>query len=567
MNTINWEDIQRDHDEGALMVLKTLNKDYYCINNKTHEYVVFDESTKLWKKYNFGQMVDRITGQCKALMDELYEKHKITFYKNLRKRFGNNLTDNIVRKLSSKPEVFKPHFGCKLNKIPYLVSFKDGVLNLKTMKFEKRTKDHLMSKCLSYNYPSHLTEDHEDVQKVKQILLKICNNNEEDFAAMLRTYGYMMTGETKEQIFNYFYGAQGSNGKTLSVTAFKNAFEFYCYEMNPKAFEDDAQKAHKFFAKTEDCRAVFVNELRQDKKIDASLIKDVRDGKNKEFEKLFDTTYNLTIQFKLTFISNHPPNIIGDGGIQRSINLFEFLSKFVSKGDRNYEKPDDSKLIFEKDKNLENVVEKQWFKKAFCFLVIQEAHKYYKEGLIPFPKYHKETATSLLEANDELLRFIDNHYDITNNRDDRVARDEFLEHYREVSGKRKTSWLYVLSKLREKRIEYNRFLRFKGSRGCVVGIRPRTDIGIDDDDDVYDENGFIIESEKQNLEPVVKYELDDIDERYQQLAKQLSNILQKPSISKKKKTSNKSGHPKLSKKVDSIVSEKKITSLLEVSFD
>ena len=72
--------------------------------------------------------------------------------------------------------------------------------------------------------------------KLKDSLLKICNDNPETLKSILSWLGYCMTGETKEQKFFIFLGCTGSNGKSTMAELFNISLSIYSIKLDKRTF-------------------------------------------------------------------------------------------------------------------------------------------------------------------------------------------------------------------------------------------------------------------------------------------------------------------------------------------
>ena len=72
----------------------------------------------------------------------------------------------------------------KLNSIPHIISFKNGVYDLKQKEFRERYKYDYCTFCLDYDYSDEY--DNNIITEIKTSLLHTCNDNIKMFDNMMR---------------------------------------------------------------------------------------------------------------------------------------------------------------------------------------------------------------------------------------------------------------------------------------------------------------------------------------------------------------------------------------------
>jgi len=105
-------------------------------------------------------------------------------------------------------------FFSRLDINNYILVFKNGVLDLKTLKFRDGIfSSDMITQTIPYNYEKALQDD---IKNLRFELLKICNNNETHLDYYLSALGYALTGDSmKLQEFYYILGQKASNGKRV----------------------------------------------------------------------------------------------------------------------------------------------------------------------------------------------------------------------------------------------------------------------------------------------------------------------------------------------------------------
>lgn len=393
----------------------------------------------------------------------------------------------------SEPYLRDPDFLSKINMVPYLLAFKNGVYDLKLGVFRKAQRDDYLSLQLNYDYIEDYAEKdkesekkHKEMKKitkeVEEDLKRICNDSEEDYNFLMSFFGYSCTGEISEKKFLVGIGETASNGKSTTLEIFNACLPIYCEKMNRDVFTLGYQKTHKQFArlKYKPIRLIYVEEL-SSKAQDVTLIKDVVGGKKiGNNEILFGTAEDIKINFKIVIISNYNVIFKPDKGMQRRGLLKEFTNVFLEPAE--YEKRKGEKGVYPINLKLTNKYEEDdRYKLAFAKLMINRARTYYKEGLTNLNKY-KSNFAALAEENDTMAIYIDENYEITKDeKHDRIHKEEFLLNWN-TKHKTKSSWSQIMSDVK-RFLKYDKDAKVDGKRGCLMGVRYKI-LKMDDDDSI-----------------------------------------------------------------------------------
>lgn len=379
-----------------------------------------------------------------------------------------NIVQQVLIKLTLSPDE-----EAQLNKLENYINFRNYKVNLKTSEYSERDENDFVTSYLDYDFTPKVKKS---VRKDVETCLKtICNDSDEDYEFIMSIFGYGITSETKEQSFLNVIGPSASNGKSTIIKLISNAFDIYVYKADRKTFNDSFTKSHKYFNRMKTKRIVYVEEL-DTKKIDAQMLKDIVDGDRIENEIMFGTTENIAIDFKLFFLSNNIMNFDTDEGIKRRNISIYFNSKFVD--EENLEKEKETyKLgpVFVKDKNLLKKFEQEDYKNALVHILIKKAKQYFENGLT-VPESCRKISRELCDENDKMKTFMENHFDLTNDENDVIARDEIIDMYNEYIGF-KHAWTTILTQIKSHGIKYDkgRHGRYKGisNRGVIIGYKKK----------------------------------------------------------------------------------------------
>ena len=381
--------------------------------------------------------------------------------------FIKNILEQIIsRSILSKEEQEK------LQRLDNHLNFRNGKLDLKTMQFSDRSEADFVTEYLNYDF--QIKPNKAVKNEVVEVLKKICNSDDEDFDFITNFLAYCVTSETKEQKYLNVVGPSASNGKSTIIKLMEEALSIYIFKAKKDLFSEAYSKGHKYFAQTKNKRIVYIEELDK-KKVDADLIKDVVDGNQINNEVLFATTEKIDINFKLMFLSNNLMNFDADSGIKRRLIHFEFRNKFVAQQDLEKERLNHK---IGKVYALDNTLVSKFhnnddYKNALIHILIKKAKQYFDIGLT-IPDKYVEIAKEICEENDKFKNFFENHFEITNNDSDRIAKDELRDMYNTYT-KCNFSASSIMTDIQRLQLNYNRGLRcmYNGVslRGVIIGIK------------------------------------------------------------------------------------------------
>jgi len=357
----------------------------------------------------------------------------------------------------------------QLDTARHMINFKNGQLNLKNGEFKSREKSDYISRALNYNY--EIAEDENIKNKVELILKRICNCDETLYSFVLKWLAYCITGETNLQKFLLLLGLAG-NGKSTLLEIMELVFPIYVSKLDHKTFNERYEKAYKQIIGLQNIRLAYIEEL-QAEKLELSLFKDMVNGNVAKVEELYKTTLQFTINFKIMITSNLMPKFKPDKGIKRRGVVCEFKNYFTSdkrqvNGSSIFE-IEDVKSVFSNDK----------FKHCIISLLLEKTKEIYTNGF-DIPDTYLSMFSDICDELDSVKQFIDNNFIITNDTNDRISKNDFVAFYNQENNTRK-NFTDLLTKLKELNIQYERTYRVNGCKGCLVGIRQKTDKEIENE--------------------------------------------------------------------------------------
>jgi hypothetical protein len=373
-----WEKIKNPDATLSTFLQKAINN--------TRQYLVVQQQINLSTGKPSDTNIERDLKTCANLYAHFTDKTRLSEIKNFLTTYIND--DTFINRLDE-------------NK--YELAFQNGILNLKTLEFKNGlSKEDYLTKCIPSNYDK---PSNEDVEKVKNELLKICNNNIQHLEYYLSFLGYSLTGDAdREQIFGYFRGQSAENGKSIIFEVAEKIMPNYVKKADSRLFDDNfdmKKELPTFYGK----RLIWLNELSEKRK-DADRLKAFADGTTYTFGRNYATeSESLNVLFKVLVVSNYSLNIKADNGVKRRFKLCQFNSKF---GDQFTEDNYDN-LEFVKDKDFGKKLKNE-LKMPLIQLLAEYGNKYWiDKKLKQYPIEWEEEATENMGDNNKFdVWFYDN---------------------------------------------------------------------------------------------------------------------------------------------------------------
>ena len=405
----------------SVIITNTLKTSLVLCNE---EWYMLDINTQLWKKqkepsfyviteirkyidYSNKTIVNKIAlteGEEKEKLIELSKKYLSSY-----NRINQPSYFSVVVKYL-RPQLADDTFTSKLDNNPGKLAFKNGIYDLETNIFRNEIlADDFVTDTIPFNYTP---ADEKKQDFIRKKLKEIMNNNEEHLEYLLSVIGYSFIGNA--HLEKAFYccidgtdNGKGDNGKTLFYEILTMLFPCYVYKSDCSLIENDNKKAHKQLVRTKGKRLVWVDEYKQNKKADYTLLKQLAEGKTKENEVMFGTTETLRFMFKLFVLSNHKFTIpAAEEAVYNRYNEIPYTSHFDRTG--KITTPNPNTLEFIADVTLlDNIVNN--YKNEVAGLIIEYAHKYYVNKLPSIPAFFKTKTMDTRRHNDSFIEWFEDN--------------------------------------------------------------------------------------------------------------------------------------------------------------
>lgn len=370
----------------------------FYIINELRKYI--DESNK-----KIVYQISQTDGEAK---DKLVEKSKL-YLKSYKAISASGFLGVLTKFL--KTLLTDNTFESKLDNNAGKIVFQNGIMDLETKQFRAgiRASD-FVTDTIPRDYQGASVCSLKK-QFVKEVLLKIMNNNNEHLEYFLSAVGFSFIGNPYLEKSIYFCvdkttKSAGDNGKTFFFDILSDLFPNYVYKTDKSFLEDGNKKTHKQLVMMKSKRLVWADEFNQ-KKMNAELMKLIGDGLKIENEIMFGTSEIITLMFKMWILTNHIPNIDAkETAVYNRYKQFSYGSHFDRTGKRTVENPE--LLQFIADPTLADLLKREYYNEIFE-IVIDYAHKYYKSKLPAIPEQFTKDTQATKMKNDEFATFFDEY--------------------------------------------------------------------------------------------------------------------------------------------------------------
>ena len=418
-NELITNSIKCSHYNIAEIVYRLYKYNFVCSSIKNKSWYQYNSTNHHWEISECGTDLRNLLSNdisIKILSVSTFLNSKYNEAQDKKYLDGNKQCIDLIRNLSSSPfkdnvmkeccEIFYDRkFDEKLDSNIYLIGFKNGVYDLENGKFRDGCPDDFVSFSTHINYIEYDAES-EDIQSIKK-LLRTIQPDDELYEYLLTSLASYIDGQIADEKLIIWTGT-GSNGKSLLVSFFEEAFGDYCTKLPTSLLtrkRGASSAASPEVAKTLGKRFAVLQEPEQDDKINVGLMKEITGGDKIEARELYKNPVIFKPQFKLLLTCNDLPTIpSNDGGTWRRLRVLPFKSKFVDNPD-----PKDPLHQFKKDPLLCEKLNKDNIKEAFMSLLIHYYNTKYKKGGLVEPEEVVKYTKEYQKVSDKYSDFIDEH--------------------------------------------------------------------------------------------------------------------------------------------------------------
>jgi putative DNA primase/helicase len=282
-----------------------------------------------WEMDRMGRVVEMAKGTIAGIgvdgIDGFDDKTVDALIKHANRSEGANRLFSMLRLAESSPPL--PVRTEDWDRNHWLLSVKNGTVDLRTGKLRQATQDDLITKSAAVEYDEQ-AECPRFLKFMEEVMLKRWDLVD----YIQRAIGYSLTGSTREQCLFFLHG-EGSNGKSTLMNTIRDILgDDYSQSIEPALLLD----RNKFgggptpeIARLRGARLVTTSEPNPGKRLDEAFIKGITGGDPLTARFNRQDTFQFTPVLKLWFSANHKPRIVGtDHAIWRRIKLVPFEAKF-----------------------------------------------------------------------------------------------------------------------------------------------------------------------------------------------------------------------------------------------
>ena len=387
---------------------------YEYINHRWHEIdsgftLQMAISTKIHKMFNDRVYETNIRTETMEPDDPNRKKlmttsHKITEITTMLKRTAPK--KNIMHEAGLL--FYDKDFYAKLDKNPYLLCFKNGVIDFKQKIFRKGQPDDYLSKCTNIDYiPYNPIKNGGITEEIIAFMKQVFPEPElENY--MWEHLASCLIGVNANQTFHVYKGS-GANGKSAITAVMTKCMGTYKGDV-PITLVTTKRNAiggtSSEVAQLDGVRYAVMQEPSKGDKINEGVLKELTGGTDPiQARALFKESFTFVPQFKLVVCTNVDfQNTSTDGGTVRRFRYIPYKSKFVEKPYEDEIKYPRSECPYQYPVN-ENLKERyDAWAPVFMSMLVKIAYE--KLGLVKDCKIVMENSEEHLSSQDSLTGFV-----------------------------------------------------------------------------------------------------------------------------------------------------------------
>lgn len=378
-------------DFDIACVLYRLYKDeYVCVSVKNNIWYRF--TNHCWTEINSGTTLRRAISE--TLRDLYFKKQgeiglqmiKLEVEDPLKKKLKKKLDIllSIVERLGktsdknnimteAKELFYDNQFIKKIDTDPYILCFKNGVIDFREKRFRNGNPEDYISKCTNINYYELKDSDQPVINEINDFMHKLFPN-EQLYKYMWEHLASTLIGTTTNQTFNMYIG-EGQNGKSVLVNLMEQVLGDYKGDVPLTLITQTRTKiggVSPEIVQLKGTRYAVMQEPSRGDKINEGIMKQISAGDALTGRAPFMVeSLTFTPQFKLVVCSNEFMEIkTQDHGTWRRIRVVDFETLFTE----NPKKDDpDKPYQYKLDKNIKDkfII----WREVFASMLVKIAYK------------------------------------------------------------------------------------------------------------------------------------------------------------------------------------------------
>ena len=355
---------------------------------------------------------------------ELLKKHQenIKTIHQAYKTFGSSeFCNGVISFLPSFYEV--EDLEERIDRNGYLFAFNDGVFDLHTCEFRAIVPSDFISNTSGYNYPK---KSDVNVRKAIQSFLDGIFENNETRDYLLKVLASCIFGGNRWEQFYVFTGT-GGNGKGVISTLLTNAFGGYYLSVDNSLFTKAVERKDQpipALVEARNKRIMMTSEPESDDKLQVGLLKKISGNDPVEARTLHSKhIFKYVAQYKVILQTNNIPKLSKiDKAVERRMRIIEFPFQFVAEPTEPHHRlgnPDVKEVFCKSD---------AW--RDEFMLMMTETYKTIKDlPTLKVPTSVSAKTNEYFDDNNPLKLWLDKHYTITKNENDKVQASELKRQF------------------------------------------------------------------------------------------------------------------------------------------
>lgn len=331
-----------------------------------------------------------------------------------------NYKNNIMRECCEL--FYEPNFLDKLDKNPYLLNFKNGVIDIQDKVFRKAMPDDYLSLSTHINYvPLDNSKEQVKIQNEIRTFFKQLFPIKELHDYMWDHLSSVLLGTNQNQTFNIYTGV-GRNGKSKMVDLMKMVLGDYKQVVPITLVTGKRSSIGSLSPEVAKLRGVRYAAMQEPSKGDVlndGIMKEITGGDPIQGRPLYHDTVTFVPQFSLVTSTNSLFDIkSNDDGTWRRIRVCEFMSKFIEEPDPK------NKFHFKVDKKIDEKFPK--WKTVFASMLIDNIFK--TNGEVKDCDIVMATSNEYRKSQDYMCQYIDEC--IEEKEDGKIKKTEVWEEFK-----------------------------------------------------------------------------------------------------------------------------------------
>lgn len=265
----------------------------------------------------------------------IHERGDEAARKWIRRQETNGACEGTLKQLAAQEGI--AILPAQFDADPWSLNCPNGVVDLRSGRLRPhRRHDYMMRQTAAAYAPG-------ECPVFSGVIATAMEGDAESIDWIWRWLGYGLTGSTAEEIFAFFWGATGQNGKSTILETMTRVLGSYAAVLNTAALMEQRYGSpnNDEIARLGGVRFVVAQETDENSRLSDSLIKHLTGGETMSVCMKYGHPFELTPRFKLTMSGNNKPRIGNfDAAFTRRLRLVVF----------GYRVPDD-----QRDANLKTI--------------------------------------------------------------------------------------------------------------------------------------------------------------------------------------------------------------------